>query len=150
MLTHSQALHTYVCTQISALSQPLSHTVARSSAETPGVAERETSTLRGRRLLKGRDLKVRRQGGKSRRVLPPRWVQLSAPHTELGPPGSELLLLYAWPKPGPWGHGGWGGTEECAWHVLTGDFLLQLCRKEPLGQRPEAGDAGGCLGEVTV
>lgn len=40
--------------------------------------------------------------------------------------------------------------EEYAWHVLTGDFMLQLSREEPAGQRPRARDSRGCLGEVTA
>ena len=52
-------------------------------------------------------------------------------------------------KTGPWGHGGWGGTERCAWHVLTGDFLLQLCWEEPSGRGLKL-ETQVCLGEVRM
>lgn len=47
---------------------------------------------------------------------------------------------------GSWGD--WGGTKDYAWHVLTGDFMLQLGWEEPAGQRSGAGDLRGCLRKV--
>lgn len=76
--------------------------------------------------------------------------ELGSPNPTLGPAvhlgltGCPLSL----PQPGPWGHGDWGGTMECSWHVLTGDFMPQLGWEEAAGQRPGAGDLGRQPGEA--
>lgn len=35
----------------------------------------------------------------------------------------EVALAYLLSEARPWGHWSWGGTKECSWHVLTGDFI---------------------------
>lgn len=66
-----------------------------------------------------------------------------SPHTHTHRPSSAFhpeleMALIRNALPGPWGHQGWGGTKECSWHVLTGDFIAWLGRlRTDLGEAAE-------------
>lgn len=132
------------------LSPPLEHTHSEIHTHTVGFSLSHT-LLVSKHTPAYSPAEVPQSGLQRARMLLGEGV-VSSPHSHHRPssgPQPELeMAMVRNALPGPWGHQGWGGTKECPWHVLTGDFIAWLGRlRKDLGEAAEGPHTGSkqCL-----